>query len=277
MLSFLRTHVMIPLVLCLMLVSVPVLVATQDPPDIGTAPEAPRLELRRIPEDGSEEYGTLIEEYTVLIEDDNEYRHGHYRRWSKDPYILVDDLWYYRGKLHGPQLTAPKEYHIEDNDNPPRRQYRREFACLDGRLHGTDRSYYANDRVSDAKEYRFGELLWSKAWWPDGTQQFSSEVEGEGYRRTWYPSGQLMLESQHKDGRNVGRSRYWYANGQIKTEQHYEEGLLQGPYTEWYESGQKSWEGAYHRHEKTGVWKHWDEEGKLIRTEDHGKPKDSDD
>lgn len=237
---------------------------------------SPHVEVRRIPEDGTQQHGTLLEEYTVLIEDGEEFKHGRYRRWLENPYVLVAERWYYKGKAHGPQFLAQNSFGVVKNregDAISDPQYRREFFCVDGRLHGTDRSYYANGQVSAEKEYRFGEHLWSKAWWPSGGQQFSWDNVGDGYRRTWYESGQIKSESQLKEGRYVGRSRDWYSSGQLWIEQyHNEEGLRHGPYVSWHENGQKAEEGSYHRIEKIGEWKYWDDEGKLIRTEDHGEP-----
>ena len=84
--------------------------------------------------------------------------------------------------------------------------------------------------------------------WPDGSRRIEREVvrdaEGvaiaHGAARSWFESGQLESEGQHKNGWRSGSWAFYHENGE------------------------KAAEGAYRLGLRNTRWKYWDEEGEVI-------------
>lgn len=109
-----------------------------------------------------------------------------------------------------------------------------------------------------------------------------------GLTRFWFSNGQIMLESNYKNGKRDGLTRSWYENGNPKVEESYKDGLKDGnakswfesgrkwmhyshwkdkrdgPLTWWYENGQKRQEGNYKGGMRFGEWSYYQEDGKIL-------------
>jgi len=190
--------------------------------------------------------------YTVRVSDG--VKHGKWTSYREDGTRAVE-CWYYDGHKHGPYRMFHEDgsvYH--------------EFEIVDGKKHGPE-----------------------TMWWDNGNKRFEGE-NLDGYKvgtwKEWYESGQLKSQEHYEEGVLAGPhgdAKYWWESGKPKAAGRYFGSLKDGKWICWHENGQKESEGEYQssgrtpgEDKKVGEWKYWDEEGKLIRTEDHGKPDPND-
>ena len=59
-----------------------------------------------------------------------------------------------------------------------------------------------------------------------------------GFQREWYPSNQLMHESNYYQGKKHGIAKGWFVNGQLSYSCNYYYDQLHGPYLGWFINGQ---------------------------------------
>ncbi len=80
--------------------------------------------------------------------------------------------------------------------------------------------------------------------------------------KEYYPSGQLKLEYDYKDGEQEGIYKRYYETGQVEEEGSFKDGEQEGLRKGYYESGNISYIDTF----KNGKWIHrksYDEDGKL--------------
>ena len=100
----------------------------------------------------------------------------------------------------------------------------------------------------------------------------------ESMHRTFFENGQLVNESEYKNGRRNGFFKVWYENGNTKQESILKNGLNHGPIKKFHLNGQIKEEFTYqalrfiHSHlpnslimDKVGLHKEWYENGQLKR------------
>ncbi|MDC0272173.1 hypothetical protein OAM07_05065 [Crocinitomicaceae bacterium] len=81
-----------------------------------------------------------------------------------------------------------------------------------------------------------------------------------GIVRGWNEDGQLWIEGNYKDGREVGLHRIWHTNGQLRVERNYKDGKRDGLSRGWYENGQLEYEQNFKDGELISE-RCWDEDG----------------
>lgn len=82
----------------------------------------------------------------------------------------------------------------------------------------------------------------------------------------YYPTGELMRESNFYNDEIEGFDKSYYPNGKIRESVCYHNGEREGPYELYYENGQKHKQGQYHCDLENGEWKIYNKDGSLKET-----------
>jgi formylglycine-generating enzyme required for sulfatase activity len=109
---------------------------------------------------------------------------------------------------------------------------------------------------------------WYKIMYPSGQVRLLSEVkEGlqDGKFVQWFENGQKKLEATFLKGESHGKASFYYKNGQLEQEVEWQNGLQQGKEISWYENGQVSEETYYHQGKADGISKTWAKNGDMIQ------------
>ncbi len=105
----------------------------------------------------------------------------------------------------------------------------------------------------------------------DGTPKVVKFYDGEGGGKTmvkeatYYPSGQVRMEGEYKNGVKHGYWISYYQNGNKWSEGWYVESINHGQTTTWHENGQVYYKGQFNQGNRSGTWKFWDENGDFIK------------
>ncbi|MBN2589823.1 MAG: hypothetical protein JXA96_08165 [Sedimentisphaerales bacterium] len=94
-----------------------------------------------------------------------------------------------------------------------------------------------------------------------------------GLELKYYPTGELMSESNYRDGRRDGLSRWWDKDGTIRSETYYSKGRLHGLSQNW-SHGTLNFETTLDhgvRKTETYFWQHGESEAVFSGTFKHGK------
>jgi len=109
---------------------------------------------------------------------------------------------------------------------------------------------------------------WYKIMYPSGQVRLLSEVkEGlkDGKLVEWFENGQKKLEAIYLKGKPHGKSSFYYKNGQLEQEVELQNGLRQGKEITWFENGQV-WEKTNYHHDKAdGISKVWANNGDMFQ------------
>lgn len=183
--------------------------------------------------------------YYYLMQDDGTYEQG-----------TLSDAWYSMNRAHGPVRMWHRNGQLWIDG-----------SRVDGKRHGLEKSWFDNGQLHYERSYVGGEL--------------------HGMTTEWRDTGQKLHATAYIHDKRQGSHTAWFENGNRKEKGEYVGDLKYGQWTYWHENGQRESEGEYELFQsvergepdsrKVGEWKYWDDEGKLIRTEDHGEAKDSDD
>ena len=109
---------------------------------------------------------------------------------------------------------------------------------------------------------------WYKIMYPSGQVRLLSEVkEGlqDGKFVQWFENGQKKLEATFLKGESHGKASFYYKNGQLEQEVEWQNGLQQGKEISWYENGQVSEETYYYQGKADGISKTWAKNGDMIQ------------
>lgn len=117
-----------------------------------------------------------------------------------------------------------------------------EILYSDGKKHGKNRLWYANNKVCKCIGYI------------EGKKQ--SELE-------WYNSGELWKSKKYVNDVKHGEQKKWYKNGKLQKRVLYVNGEKQIN-EEWFENGQQKHRIDYEKGYVNGGFKMWDESGCMI-------------
>ena len=95
-----------------------------------------------------------------------------------------------------------------------------------------------------------------------------SSVTYAEVRKEYYPSGQLKLEANFKDGKLEGIPKVYYEVGLLKLEGNFKDGKLHGITKGYYENGELNYVDTYKKGKKINR-KVYDERGKLEFEQDY--------
>jgi antitoxin component YwqK of YwqJK toxin-antitoxin module len=105
-------------------------------------------------------------------------------------------------------------------DRDPSTGERMETPIVDGRVHGTDRAWFANGQRMYERRFEQGrESGVHEGWYADGRQHFRyTYVDGvlEGRSLEWYPNGAMYRDFTYRAGHEEGPERMWFPNGTLR-------------------------------------------------------------
>jgi antitoxin component YwqK of YwqJK toxin-antitoxin module len=84
-----------------------------------------------------------------------------------------------------------------------------------------------------------------------------------------FPSGQVKIEGEIKNGTRFGHWKAFYENGTLQSECYYEDGKLNGKSATFYENGRIRYIGYYKWNEPTGTWEFYDTTGVLANKKEY--------
>ena len=82
--------------------------------------------------------------------------------------------------------------------------------------------------------------------------------------KTFHLSGQLLVSSNWKNGKQDGRCFIWYKNGIKKSDANYLNGLRHGLLSVWYENGSRKAELIWKNGKQDGITMGWNNKGIMI-------------
>ncbi|MFB9054158.1 toxin-antitoxin system YwqK family antitoxin [Formosa undariae] len=93
-------------------------------------------------------------------------------------------------------------------------------SVLDGKLHGTYRSFYANGNRYEVRTYNYGQStgVHYGYWESNGKLKFEYHYinqKKEGTYKNWFENGDLANNYNYKDDRLYGLQRAWRLNGSL--------------------------------------------------------------
>ena len=83
-----------------------------------------------------------------------------------------------------------------------------------------------------------------------------------GFRKIYFPSGQLMIQETYSLGEHEGLYVKYYENGNKKVEGTYDEGSMEGIWKTYYEDGALKDEVSMHENLENGPFKEYHKNGK---------------
>lgn len=96
--------------------------------------------------------------------------------------------------------------------------------------------FYVGRLFSDAGYVRL-------AYCDDGTVESLTPVRGTGWKTTWYGTGEVLSQSELRDGRPTGRTRSWSIEGRLMHESSARDAAGVSAIISYYPSGQRSADG----------------------------------
>ena len=164
------------------------------------------------------------------------------------------------GKRHG----AWREWY-------PDGTWRVEAAYVDGKLDGVWRRWHPNGQLETEVHYAADRADGSfKRWFPDGKPQFVGVYAMDamaGYWAKWQANGKKLWEHETVAGKHDKYLRVWYPSGQLKLFKEMREGVAHGRAVLYHPNGVEEETGTHVDGRKDGVWVFRDTDGKVLRRE----------
>lgn len=145
------------------------------------------------------------------------------------------------------KLEPPASYTGEWNnwDNGGRLLSR--YAYRNGKRHGPYTVFSETGEIISEGQYADGELDGLQKIYHEGvrTEIVYANGKREGIEKTWYPSGQLMVETPWVNGVMEGSATFYYENGSIQATVPYYNNKIEGVQKSWHENGAPQGEETY--------------------------------
>lgn len=146
--------------------------------------------------------------------------------------------------------------------------FRTEIVYRDGKLEGTETTWYPNGQIAVQAHYANGVMEGPMtAYAENGMIQSVAPYSGgrlEGIAQTFHPDGKVQSAEAYSGDALNGRSAFYRPDGSLEMELRYRDGAMDGVQA-WYapDGKRKVKEFRARLGEPDGEWKEWDEEGKL--------------
>lgn len=90
----------------------------------------------------------------------------------------------------------------------------------EGQLHGTQKKWYAKNKLLEIREYQFGRKNGKQlSFWENGNKRFEFVAVNdacEGELNEWDENGNLIHLAHFRNGQEEGEQKMWYENGKIR-------------------------------------------------------------
>ncbi len=146
--------------------------------------------------------------------------------------------------------------------------FRTELVYRDGKLDGTETTWYPNGQIAVQAHYANGVMEGPMTSYADNgmIQSVAPYVNDrlEGVLQTFHPDGKVQSMETYRADQLEGKSSFSRADGTLDMELHYRGGVMDGVQTWYYPDGKRKMKEFRARlGEPDGEWKEWDDEGKL--------------
>ncbi len=160
--------------------------------------------------------------------------------------------WYFSGalKFEGSYVNHFRqgplfEFYDQTGDDRVPPQKMRETNYLNGKLHGPERTWYKDGRLTYEAHYK-----WDLH---------------DGDAISYFENGKIYRIETFVDG-NYVREQKWYANGNLWYENNYGlSHMMDGLHQAWYENGSPQQKCTYKNGDKDGLYQLWAENGILVK------------
>lgn len=85
----------------------------------------------------------------------------------------------------------------------------------------------------------------------------------EGKKISYFKSGKVWKEEDHRDGLKNGRSQEYFENGSPKEIAMFEKNEYNGQFNQWFENGKKKSDGSFSAGQRVGRWSFYHDNGQL--------------
>ena len=125
-----------------------------------------------------------------------------------------------------------------------------------GKWNGEFEFYHSNGQLDGIGSYKDG----------DGSDLGTTGIPRSGREGLWKfysENGQLMIESNFKNGKNDGPFKSYHDNGQLEEEGTFKDGKKDGLWKYYNDNGQLDQEGNFKDGKDDGLWKYYSKNGQL--------------
>ena len=174
------------------------------------------------------------------------------------------------------QLIKKEKYfndgrHLEYFENK-KRQAKFELHVINGKRHGSYKSYYENGQIKIYSNYINGVLDGSyRHYYENGQIEVDRNyINGEldGIYKSYYENGQIKLDCNGKNGEIEGVYKSYYESGNLKNQFNYKNGSKVGQFQSFYDNKAKYREGNFGEKE---LVKEYFKNGNLKFLQDNNK------
>ncbi len=146
--------------------------------------------------------------------------------------------------------------------------YRTEIVYRDGKLEGTETTWYPNGQIAVQAHYANGVMegpmtSYAESGMIQSVAPYAND-RLEGVVQTFHPDGKVLSAESYRADQLEGKSSFYRPDGTLDMELHYRGGVMDGLQT-WYgpDGKKKLKEFRARLGEPDGEWKEWNAEGTL--------------
>lgn len=144
----------------------------------------------------------------------------------------------------------------------------KEYSLKNEKLHGPYFEWYADGTLKVDHVYIDGLYEGDqKEYFPSGQLRIATQYkqgERHGIHEEWYPNGVLSLHMEFVCGKKQGKMGEWFSNGNRKTDVYFEQDQMDGVQTEWHENGRLKARAEFILGIKHGWQREWSEKEELL-------------
>jgi antitoxin component YwqK of YwqJK toxin-antitoxin module len=144
-------------------------------------------------------------------------------------------------------------------------------SYVDGRKVITQTTYHSGNKQKKKSENMYLAATTVQQspdeYWNFRLAKYTSEGKDlkHGPSKAWYPNGRQQFDGFYQFGKRSGTFTYWHENGQVAATGEYREDRPIGIWVWWHNNGQKSAIGKYEEGALVGEWRWWAEDGRLTK------------
>ena len=205
---------------------------------------------------------------------------GAWNNWEQDG-RLVSTYTYRNGKRDGDYVTYNEEgavvstgqYRNGGFDGIQKIDrgggYRTEIVYRDGKLEGTETTWYPNGQIAVQAHYVSDVMEGPMTAYAENgmIQTVAPYYNGklEGVVKTFHPDGKVHGEETYRNDELNGKSTFYRPDGSLDMVLNYRDGVMDGVQTWYYPDGKsKMKEFTTTLGEPNGAWKEWNDQGEQI-------------
>lgn len=133
--------------------------------------------------------------------------------------------------------------------------------------------YYENGKVQMKTMFLYPKVVLQTPddWWNAKLAVYKTQgvEELHGLWTSYYPSGKIQSEGEHRHNQRVGMYIRHYENGVVAIQGEYKDGKQHGHWIWRHKNGKKAVQGEYNNGAQVSTWLRWDENGVIAGNNDY--------